>query len=136
MKYVTCVAFSPDGKRLLTCHWGGVAWLWSVETREPVGEPFRVSTTVWSGTFSPDGDLLALGSNSSNSHLWVASSGENLGAAIATDEWYDTAAFSSDGKRLLVGGPGGFKIWDISEPPKSLREMELRTWVSLGTQLQ
>jgi hypothetical protein len=56
------IAFSPDGGTLVSGNDDGTMILWDVATRQPLGEPFRVSdSTVTSVAFSPDGSALAVG---------------------------------------------------------------------------
>ncbi len=49
------VAFSPDGKRIVTAGLDGTARLWSAESGEPIGQPMRHEQSVRAVAFSPDG---------------------------------------------------------------------------------
>jgi WD40 repeat protein len=52
---VYSVAFSPDGRTILTGSHDKTARLWEAATGLPAGEPMNHSDEVWSMAFSPDG---------------------------------------------------------------------------------
>jgi tetratricopeptide (TPR) repeat protein len=66
--WVYSVAFSPDGKTLLTGCRDKLARLWDLDTDQPIGPPLKHSGYVWSLAFSPDGRFLL----TSPSRLWDA----------------------------------------------------------------
>ena len=58
----TCVAFSPDGRRLVSYSGSeGALRLWDVSTQQEIAR-FRIGvTTSWAGVqFSPDGNMICL----------------------------------------------------------------------------
>jgi WD40 repeat protein len=64
------VAFSPDGKKIVTAGLDGTARLWSAETGAPIGEPMRNSDWVRAVAFSPDGRRLLTWSDDNTARLW------------------------------------------------------------------
>jgi tetratricopeptide (TPR) repeat protein len=52
---ITDVTFSPDGALLLTAHETGLAQLWDVATRKPVGPPAVLIGPILAVTFTTDG---------------------------------------------------------------------------------
>ena len=53
---VYSVAFSPDGKTVVSGSWDNTVRLWDVKTGEAIGEPWQGHTaSVSSVAFSPDG---------------------------------------------------------------------------------
>ncbi len=52
---VYAVAFSPDGKTVLTGGQDGIARRWDVATAQPIGQPIRHEGVLTSVAFSPDG---------------------------------------------------------------------------------
>src|SRR5262249_22059036 len=61
-KSVHAVAFSPDGRLVLTGSWDKTARLWEAATGQPVGPPLRHEEEVRAVAFSPDGRLVLTGS--------------------------------------------------------------------------
>ena len=78
---VNAVAFSPDGKTILTGSGDNSARLWDAATGQPIGPPMQHSGpgTVWSVVFSPDGKRILTGSVDKTARLWDAATGQPLG---------------------------------------------------------
>ena len=66
------LAFTPDGKRLVSSGSRGVIRLWDVGKLQPVREIGQHLAPVWSLTFSPDAAVLASGSFDTKVKLWDA----------------------------------------------------------------
>nr|MBA3751644.1 hypothetical protein [Candidatus Dependentiae bacterium] len=58
---VSSVAFSPDGKTVLTGSNDGTARLWDIKTGEQLKELIQPELPVRSVAFSPDGTMIAIG---------------------------------------------------------------------------
>ena len=57
------MAFSPDGKRIVSGSGDNTVRLWDADTGQPVGQPLTGHTgAVFSVAFSPDGKRIASGS--------------------------------------------------------------------------
>jgi WD40 repeat protein len=68
----TSVAFSPDGKTVLTGSLDGTARLWEAATGNPVSSPMKHGSWVTSVAFSPDGKTVLTGSDDGTARLWEA----------------------------------------------------------------
>jgi WD40 repeat protein len=124
---VNSVAFSPDGKTLVSGSNDGTIILWDVSNpKAPVelGQPLKGHTShVESVAFSPDGKTLAsVGFFASTIILWDVSNRQSpveldvpLGGHSIRSYVY-SAAFFSDGKTLASGGDDGIVLWDVSNP--------------------
>src|SRR5262249_40117381 len=72
--YVWSVAFSPDGKTLVSGSEDKTLILWDVATRQPLGQPLTGHTSyVRSVAFSPDGKTLVSGSGDKTLIWWDVS---------------------------------------------------------------
>ena len=75
-RFVTSVAFSPDGSRIVSGSNDVTIRLWDVSTGQQIGEPLTGhSSYVNSVAFSPDGSLIVSGSENETIRLWDVSTG-------------------------------------------------------------
>jgi WD40 repeat protein len=117
------VAFSPNGRRLLTSS-DKLAALWDAETGKQIALLKGHTTPVNSGAFSPDGSLVVTASGvtvlsgPSTARLWNGVTGDEI-AEFKHPGAVHSAAFSPDGTRLVTAS-GTFTgqdivahIWDV-----------------------
>ena len=112
---VRAVAFSPDGRRVLTGSFDSTAILWDAATGAAVAMLAGHKNYVWAVAFSPDGQRVLTGSLDGAAILWDAATG----AAVATLAGHNgpvrAVAFSPDGKRVLTGSYDYTAIlWDAA----------------------
>ena len=121
---VSSVAFSVDGKRLLSSSGGeGAAKLWDAETGRLV-RMFRhakgsLHSGVNSAVFSPDGDrLVTAGAGDKLVNVWNSETGQLLqafGEPARDFRFRAVVAFSPGGTRVLVGDNASLRIWDAAK---------------------
>ncbi len=112
---VQCVAFSPDGKYVLTGSQDFTARLWETASGKPVGPPLRHRTTVQSVAFSPDGKYVLTGSRDRTARLWETGSGQPVGPPLPHRDAVWDVAFSPDGKYVLTGSQDmTAQVWETA----------------------
>ncbi|KAH7308785.1 WD40-repeat-containing domain protein [Rhexocercosporidium sp. MPI-PUGE-AT-0058] len=107
---VTSVAFSPDGKQVVSGSQDDTVRLWDAITGAAIQTLEGHSMAVSSVAFSPDGKQVVSGSSSAI-RLWDAATG----AALQTLEGYavNSIAFSPNGKQVVSGSDyNTVRLWD------------------------
>ncbi|MBZ0309777.1 MAG: WD40 repeat domain-containing protein, partial [Anaerolineae bacterium] len=111
---VNSIAFSPDGRLVLTGSSDGTVRLWDVRTEKELSVFADNMGAVKSAEFSPDGGyILTLGSNTPQVRLWNIETGIDTGLFANHTESVYAIAFSPDGQHILTVGPEAVSLWDI-----------------------
>src|SRR5205823_12767098 len=108
---VQCIAFSPDGRRLVTG--SSEPDLWDVTTGKKLRK-FPVHSGVVNGAeFSPDGRILASGGSDGTIQLWNPESGKLLGTLHGHTSRITSIAYSPHGETLAsTSMDGTTMLWD------------------------
>jgi WD40 repeat protein/serine/threonine protein kinase/Tfp pilus assembly protein PilF len=101
---VVAVAFSPDGKKVLTGSDDKTARLWSAITGKEITPPLRHRDRVVAVAFGPDGRTVLTRSQDKTARIWSAASGKEITPPLRHRRGVLAAAFSPDGKTVLTGG--------------------------------
>ncbi|HEY7313951.1 MAG TPA: WD40 repeat domain-containing protein [Gemmataceae bacterium] len=115
-----CVAFSADGKYLVTGHDGGTrgSWvrLWSADGGKVVHQCRDHTATVTAVAFAPDGRSFLSASLDGTVRQWKTESGNELRRLDHEGGVYDLAV-SADGRRLLTAGFGDktVRVWNLAD---------------------
>jgi WD40 repeat protein len=134
---IMSVAFSPDGKTLVTVSADTTVRLWDTLTGQPRGAPLEGHTRwVDHVAFSPDGKTFASSSQDAL-RLWDAATGTLRGGLDRPDAgWADvrSLAFSHDGKTLVSGSGdlltedvNSLRLWDAATGDPRSRAMKGHT---------
>jgi WD40 repeat protein len=145
---VVSVAYSPDGKRIVTGT-GFRALVWDAASGKAL---LTLAGPAWTGTgellgpvaFSPDGQRIVTGSNDGTAKVWEAkvwdaTSGKELANLKGHTEFIRSVAFSPDGQRIVTGSSDGTaRVWDTASG-KVLLTLNARTALAadaLAAQMQ
>jgi WD40 repeat protein len=94
---VWSVAFSPDGRWLVSTHGDGSILVWDVANRELKANLRQHSGAVRAVAFSPDGKRLASGSDDQSVIFWSAANGQKESVLTTHQTTVGAVAFSPDG---------------------------------------
>jgi WD40 repeat protein len=117
---VTRAVFSPDGQTVLSAGWDDRIILWSVSTRQPIGQPIAGPKGLVSVAFNPDGSRFASSGNESVL-IWDTNSHQPVGAPFTYEKEHPVhVGFSSHGRFLAAstdaygGHPSRVVVWDVA----------------------
>ncbi|MGH3242400.1 MAG: hypothetical protein ACRDNL_18635, partial [Spirillospora sp.] len=122
-RIVAALAYSPDGRTLVTGDHNGVVQKWDAETHRPLGSPMGRAaerpgerTAIRAVAFSRDGATLAAASDDTTVRLWdVAASQQRGGAFIGHTDGVRDVAISPDGTTLAtVSWDRTVRLWDVA----------------------
>ncbi len=108
-RHLSCVAFSPDSRRLAGGGWSAL-YLWHIGTEARTTLTAHVEEVV-SVTFSPDGKTLASASADAL-HTWDSATGAQTGTITGHTQYIRGFAVSSDGHTIATGDRGKIRLWD------------------------
>jgi WD domain, G-beta repeat len=116
---VTSVAFSPDGRTVLSGSFDRTLELWDVATGEAL-RTFGLPGYVKSVAFSPDGRKALSGGDTGVLKLWDVQSGKELREFAGSFGEVNSVVFSPNGRTALTGHnePGQddklLNLWDVA----------------------
>ncbi|MEP7288168.1 MAG: TIR domain-containing protein [Chloroflexota bacterium] len=109
------VAYSRDGKFVLTGSDDGIARTWDVTTGQ-VQQVFKGHTDrLTSVAFAPDGRFVLTGSADRTMRLWEASTGRLIRIFSGHNDALSSVTFSADGRTILSASTDRTaKLWDVN----------------------
>jgi WD40 repeat protein len=110
------LAFSGDGRYLLTGSVDHQARLWDLANGQLVGEPMKHEREVSSVAFHPNGGVLLTSSMDRTARRWDSRTGAALKFPLHHPEDVFQAVYSPDGKLIATGCRDKFlRWWDASQ---------------------
>ena len=115
---VQSVAFSPDGRFVLTGSEDGNVQCWDAADGTPVGSPIPHESAVTHVAFSPDGRRFATACKT-NVRLWETATRRHLDVNLVHDDEIVTTSFSPDCQTIVTGHKGGVtQMWNVNTGEK------------------
>jgi WD40 repeat protein len=131
--YVGSVAFTPDGKTLVSGSNDKTTRLWDIQEQKQIGLLNGNKNAVYSVAISPDGKILASGGEDGELLLWNIQEQKLIGSLKGHNSWVGIIVFSSDGKILAsTGADSTIRIWDVQEQ-KQITLIQIdsgRAWIA------
>jgi WD40 repeat protein len=113
---VDCVAFSRDGKKIVSGSWDKTIRIWNAETGGVISGPFKGHKSgVNSVMFSPDGNHIVSGSHDKTVCVWDVETGQVIPEPFKGHEDAVTSvAFSPNGSYIVSGSfDGTIRLWSV-----------------------
>ena len=108
------VAFSQDGKTVLTGSQDGTARLWDAATGQPRGAPLVHPDEVVAVAFHPDGGRIFTASRDTGVHVWDARTGQPVGRPMPLLQSLSSMTLGPDGRTILLGSQLGMaQLFDL-----------------------
>ena len=112
---VHAVAFSPDGRRLVTACEDGKTQLWDAATGNALAPPMIHDGPARGVAFSPDGRVVATASDDGAVRRWDALTGKPIGRPMPHGAPVVAVGFSPDGSRIATASVSTAPcLWDAA----------------------
>jgi WD40 repeat protein len=112
---ITSVAFSPDGRQIISGSRDRTIKCWDAATGREIRTLSGHSFSVNSVAFSPDGRQIVSGSSDNTIKLWDVSTGREIRTFSGHSGGVSSASFSPDGRQIVSGSSDNtIKLWDVN----------------------
>jgi WD40 repeat protein len=128
---VSSVAYSPDGRFIVSGSADGSVKIWDLEAGRELWTMPEHEAAVKSVAYSPDGRRVVSGAADYSIRLWDAETGEGIRNITGHSNVVNSVAYSPDGRFVVSGSTDRtVKIWD-AESGRNLRTLRGHSlWVN------
>jgi eukaryotic-like serine/threonine-protein kinase len=117
--HVLDIAFSPDGKTVVTSSQDRTARIWDTHTGKLRGAPLQHERYVSRVRISPGGQLILTVSADGTARVWDLHTGKSAGPPLVHSAATEDAVFGADDATIATGCVDGtVRIWDLAAAPK------------------
>jgi WD40 repeat protein len=109
---VRVVAFSSDGKSILTASNDKTARLWNAATLAPTSRFYRQEGPIEGAAITPDGRTVLTAAGDYTAKAWALDTASRGATAAEYEKPGGSVAFSPDGRFFFTGGGREVHIWD------------------------
>jgi WD40 repeat protein len=114
-EYVKYVAFSPDGKSVISCSDDNKAKLWDTASGDLIRTFVPQEGGINRAAFSPDGGIIAAGLTDGKIIIFDVTTGDITRIIDGHEDSVCTISFSPDGNTFVTGSEDNtIKIWDTA----------------------
>ncbi|MGB8645260.1 MAG: hypothetical protein WCF84_08475 [Anaerolineae bacterium] len=109
------VAYSPDGKYILTSSYDKTARIWDAITGVQVTVLLGHDDVVWNAIFSPDGTRILTVSQDKTARIWDSKTGQQLYILKGHTDQVFAGVFTPDGQEVVTASyDKTIRIWDVA----------------------
>jgi hypothetical protein len=113
--HVFALAFTPDGKGLVSASADGAVRLWDASTGRMVRSFVGHKGDVNGVALTPDGKTLVTGGADGTVRLWNVASGVEMRRLHGDDAAIASVACTPDGKLVAAAGAGAVRLWRVAD---------------------